>query len=56
MITKSGRTDLLFAGFWLVAGILNIWFGYSMHMVADWFVAAGCIVVAVMYTLRVVRK
>jgi hypothetical protein len=56
MITKGNRTNLVFAGFWLVAAILNAWFAYSMHFLVDWFLAAGCIAVAAMYALRVVRS
>jgi hypothetical protein len=53
---QGGRPNALLAGLWLAFAAINAYFGYAMHVLLDWFVAAGCLVVAGMYALRLVRK
>jgi hypothetical protein len=55
-MNPKGRPNALLAGLWLLFAALNVYFGFSMHAILDWFVAAGCLVVAGVYALSLVRK
>gem|GEM_PF-5951980 len=52
----KNRLNVLLAAVWVVFAIANAYFGYARHLMFDWLLAAGCIVVAGMYALRLVRK
>ena len=46
------KPTTVFVWLWLIFAAINAYFGYSMHALMDWFIAAGCLVVAGVYALK----